>query len=273
MREEFKPAIEALQKDLSDLERQVSETKQVINRLCSRAGMEPLYPEATQQATSTIASVRPDSFYGKPITTAAREFLEMRRNASLGPATPREIYEALSKGGYTFETKDETTAIISVRGTIRKNSSIFHRLPNGTYGLLSWYPNARPQRDEDEEEAKPSRAAKSRHASARKPAAKAKSNGAGHASQRKSNSPEDSGSKAERIRQELKAFLAAGPKTRVEILDRLKAMNLMGYEKNPVANLSAYLSRWRDLVTRGDDEKWRLAPQTNEPPGNQPSGS
>src|ERR1700733_3866245 len=84
MREQFQPAIEALQSDLADLERQVTETKQVINRLCVRAGIDPLYPDATATSTNTVGALRPDSFYGKSITTAAREYLDMRRAAGLG---------------------------------------------------------------------------------------------------------------------------------------------------------------------------------------------
>src|SRR5690348_15071546 len=148
MREEFKPAIDTLLADLGDLEKQVLETKLVINRLCTRADMEPLFPDATAASSPTIGSIRSDSFYGKVLSTAAREYLEMRRAANLGPATPREVYEALIKGGYESEAKDANIAIVAVRATLRKNSSIFHRLPNGTYGLLSWYPNAKPQKDD-----------------------------------------------------------------------------------------------------------------------------
>ncbi len=161
MREEFEPAIKALQGDLAELERQAFETKQVINRLCTRAGMEPLYPDATLAASPSMGTLRSDSFYGKAITTAAREYLEMRRSAALGPATPREVYEALAKGGYTFDTAEEVHAIISVRSTLRKNSGIFHKLPNGTYGLLSRYPKAKAARNEEDEEAVPSRQSKS----------------------------------------------------------------------------------------------------------------
>lgn len=146
MRAELQPAIEALQRDITDLEQQILETKQVINRLCKKSGIDPLYPDAT--LTATGAGIVGDSFYGKPITTAAREFLEMKRaTTGSGPATARQVYEALIKGGYKFEARDENIALISVRSTLRKNSSIFHRLPNGEYGLLSWYPSARAPRE------------------------------------------------------------------------------------------------------------------------------
>lgn len=250
MREELKPAIEALQGDLADLERQVAETKQVINRLCVRAGLDPLYPDAIPAASASVGALRPDSFYGKSVTTAAREYLEMRRAAGLGPATPREIYEALEKGGYTFEAKDATNAIISVRATVRKSSSIFHRLPNGTYGLLTWYPNARAARpDEVVETRSRSKSGKTKKASTRKPKGKA-------APPRS----EQTAFKSDRIRDELRAFLDGGPQSRLEILAHLKSKGLMGDEKNPLAQLSAYLSKWRDeLVVPLGDGKWGLA--------------
>jgi hypothetical protein len=253
MREQFQPAIEALQSDLADLERQVAETKQVINRLCARAGIDLLYPDTAQTATTSVGALRPDSFYGKSITTAAREYLDMRRAAGLGPATPREIYEALVKGGYTFETKDETNAIIGVRATIRKSSAIFHRLPNGTYGLLSWYPNARATKslDEDEPSKPKGKSQKAKNSRARKTKEKPP-----RQHEAKEASPKDS--KAGRIRSALAKFLADGPKERAEMLIYLKGQDLMGHEQNPAANLSAYLSRWRDLVEHADDGKWQL---------------
>ena len=243
MRDELKPAIDALQADLADLERQALETKLVINRLCVRAGLDPLYPDAAATAGPTMGSLRPDSFYGKSITTAAREFLEMRRSAGLGPATPREVYEALVKGGYTFEAKEEVTAIIGVRATLRKSSAIFHRLPNGTYGLLSWYPNAKPVREEDsDDEETPSKgAAKRGHRAKRHPKRKARSE---RSSEKAATHPSVNGeSKADKVRRELRIVLADGPKNRATILAHMKAKGVMGSEQNPLSNLSQYHCR------------------------------
>jgi hypothetical protein len=248
MREEMKPAIDALLVDLADQEKQVTDTKLLINRLCVRSGMEPMFPDAAV-ASSAVGSIRPDSFYGKVLNTAAREYLEMRRSANLGPATPREVYEALVKGGYAPETKDETNAIISVRATLRKNSSVFHRLPNGTYGLLSWYPNAKP-RDDDEEEAP----ARQKKKGGRKPKRTTKAAKAPVA---------DSVPKATRIRQELKAFLSHGKKSKAAILAHMISEGILGAEEDPGANLSTYLSRSKDLVKSDGDGNWSLvAPET-----------
>jgi hypothetical protein len=146
MRPEFMPAIEALERDLQEQQRKVVETKRTINRLCEVAGGQPRYADLEEQSSPGITSIKADTFYGKVLHTAAREYLEMRRVASIGPASPREIFEALRKGGYQFDTKDDTTAMVGLRAVLRKNSSIFHKLPNGQYGLLSWYPNAKLRR-------------------------------------------------------------------------------------------------------------------------------
>lgn len=152
MTDAFAPAIAALQAELTDLERKARELKGTINVLCKHGGNAELYPNIeNEQGSTTIGSIKADTFYGKVIGTAAREFLEMRKAAGLGPATPREIYDALVQGGYQFETKNEQVALVSLRSNLRKNSRTFHKLPNGQYGLLSWYPNAKPAKSTDGE--------------------------------------------------------------------------------------------------------------------------
>lgn len=151
MREEFNPAIQALQADLMELERKANEIKSAINTLCRHAGREELYPNIGEASGSaSLAQLRADTFYGKPIGQAAREYLEMRRAAGSGPAKPREIYEALVKGGMQFGSDDEQSALVTLRATIRKNSKTFHKLPNGEYGLLAWYPKAKAAKSSDE---------------------------------------------------------------------------------------------------------------------------
>lgn len=161
MNEKLAPAIEVLKDEIADHERQARELKKLVNVLSKKAGGPELYPNVeAEQATTTIASIKADTFYGKVIGTAAREYLEMRKAANLGPATPREIYDALVQGGYQFETKNEQVALVSLRSNLRKNSRTFHKLPNGQYGLLAWYPNAKPakasasEQDDDEDDTK-----------------------------------------------------------------------------------------------------------------------
>ncbi|WP_298189315.1 hypothetical protein [Novosphingobium sp.] len=165
MTDAFAPAIAALQSELSDLERKSKELKGTINVLCKHAGIAEMYPNLSSERNGTaITSIRADTFYGKPINTAAREFLEMRKAANLGPATPREIYDALIAGGFQFDTKSDQVALVSLRGNLRKNSKTFHKLPNGQYGLLSWYPNAKPAKNGDDSDNETKSAASSKPA-------------------------------------------------------------------------------------------------------------
>jgi DNA-directed RNA polymerase delta subunit len=69
--------------------------------------------------------------------------LERRQIANVGPATVNEIYDSLVAGGYNFQTKNDDYAKRNLYTTLTKNSSVFHRLPNGLWGLLEWYPDAK----------------------------------------------------------------------------------------------------------------------------------
>ncbi|MEQ8266497.1 MAG: hypothetical protein RH982_04815 [Parvibaculum sp.] len=175
MRPELQTAIAALEEELTDIERQATELRNTINVLCRRAGLPLRYADTSPatQGSALATQIKSDTFYGKKMQTAAREFLEMRKRADLGPAKPREIYEALQTGGFQFEAKDETTALVGVRATLRKNSATFHKLPNGEYGLRAWYPNAKPSKadddaDEDDDVGVSSKATKARKKPVRK---------------------------------------------------------------------------------------------------------
>ena len=64
----------------------------------------------------------------------------MRRAQGDGPATPREIYDAITSGGRKFEAKDEATALVGMRAMLRKRGAVFHKISDtGTYGLTAWY--------------------------------------------------------------------------------------------------------------------------------------
>ena len=68
----------------------------------------------------------------------------MRRAQGLGPARPREIYDALVTGGFEYEAKDAETALVGMRALLRKRSNVFIKVgTSGAYGLVSWYPDAR----------------------------------------------------------------------------------------------------------------------------------
>lgn len=160
-------AIETLEKKLTDLERKANSLIEVINDLRAEDGLPPRGPlggggggSRVGGGVGSVTQIKPDTFYGKKLQTAVREYLEMRKLQNLGPATPREIYDAITLGGFKFEAKDANTALVGLRALLRKRTAFFHRLPNNTYGLTSWYPDLKKQKpaasteetEEDEEE-------------------------------------------------------------------------------------------------------------------------
>ena len=145
---------------ISDLEKMVAEheaaairVKTTINELCIKSGLQPRYaPSELQQSPGGSAlNFRDDQFHGRPLATCVREYLEMRRQSGLGPASSNEIYDALAKGAYEFGAKNEQVARVSTYNSINKNP-VFYKLPNKKWGLREWYPNAKHQETNDENE-------------------------------------------------------------------------------------------------------------------------
>lgn len=145
---DLNPAITALENRLAEHERKVSELRNAINLLYQEAGHQQKYPDVATGAGNAgaapmLTQIKRDSFYGKKQMTAVREYLEMRRAQGNGPATPREIFDALKAGGHSFSTKDHI-ALVTLRALLRKATMVFHKLPGtGTYGLSAWYPDAK----------------------------------------------------------------------------------------------------------------------------------
>ena len=145
---EFDPAIAAFERRREDALKNAAEYERTINSLCKEAGYPIRYPGAESSAGPTpgagrVQQISDDTFYGQKQTPAMRSYLEMRRAQGLGPATPREIYDAIKAGGYVFEARDAETALVGMRALLRTQPNVFHRLPQGTYGLTSWYPDAK----------------------------------------------------------------------------------------------------------------------------------
>lgn len=139
-------AIAKLERGIEEYEQKIRALRTAINTICENSGLQARYAEAQLIAGGNVklSQIQDDTFYGKKQTSAMREYLEMRKAQGIGPAAPREIYEALKQGGYQFETKDETVALVGLRALLRTQPNVFHKLPQGTYGLTSWYPDAKP---------------------------------------------------------------------------------------------------------------------------------
>jgi hypothetical protein len=159
-------AIDEIVAEIGKLEAEIRDKKKTVNTLCGVAGRDEMFMLDAPEA-SVPTRIRPDQFYGQPLATAVRTILEMRKAQNLGAATVKEIFETLTAGGYTFNTKSDDVAHASLRNSLAKNTVTFHKLPNGRFGMLSWYPNAKAAKpasngasaaadeaaaDEDEEE-------------------------------------------------------------------------------------------------------------------------
>jgi hypothetical protein len=47
------------------------------------------------------------------------------------------------QGGFRFDAKNDGTAKRALSVSLAKNTTTFHRLPNGNIGLTEWYPEAK----------------------------------------------------------------------------------------------------------------------------------
>lgn len=148
MKAELSPAVESLRNQLREQEAEVSETKKMINALLRRMGDDPEFPDVQVGQLPLHGAMRPDLYYGKGFATAAQEFLERRKQA----CSAEEIMGALEQGGFDFKTlswKDKKNWPRLTAISLAKNNQKFHKLPNGTFGLLSWYPDM-AKRNENE---------------------------------------------------------------------------------------------------------------------------
>jgi hypothetical protein len=137
MTERLSGAVDELELQLQEQLLEVANTKKLINSLLKRMGEQPRY---TDVAVEGIGSMRADEYYGKPVTTAAQMYLERRHTA----LTVEDITRGLTQGGFDFKGMEwsENAYVRNVAISLSKNPLMFHKLPNGTWGLTSWYPNA-----------------------------------------------------------------------------------------------------------------------------------
>ena len=135
----FEPAIVALLDDIRKLEGELTDKQKMVNQLCGYAGVPEQFLNIQISNGGDMGNIRSDQFFGRPQATVISEYLQMRKNANLGAAKTREIYDALLQGGYHFQTKNRENSMISLRTAISKNTAKFAKLPNGTVGLVEWY--------------------------------------------------------------------------------------------------------------------------------------
>lgn len=137
MKEKLNAAIEVLEAQLQEQLQQVTETKKMINALLQRIGEEARFADVAAEQV-VVGTTRRDAYYGKPLATAVQEYLKRRNQA----CTAEEILRGLEQGGFDFRPLGwrDDDRLRSLAISLAKNSVTFHRLPNGTFGLLGWYP-------------------------------------------------------------------------------------------------------------------------------------
>lgn len=151
--DELRPAISRLEQKLEAQLKDVAETKKAINLLLKMGGEPPRYTDIDSGGAVALA-VRSDMYYGQPLSSVVGDVLTRNKSAGGGAMSVNEIYDAMVKGGYKFETQSDDNAKRGLRISLTKNSTKFHRVPNGNWGLREWYPNVKAERvpiDDDNE--------------------------------------------------------------------------------------------------------------------------
>jgi hypothetical protein len=151
------PAIAALERHREEALAKAAEYERTINTLCVAAGYAPRYSDSTSTNSLKVTQISDDTFYSMKQTPAMRMYLDMRKAQGLGPATTRDLFEALKQGGYVFEAKSDDIAMVGMRALLRTQPNVFHRLPQGTWGLSAWYPDAKKPNEESKKKTAPVR--------------------------------------------------------------------------------------------------------------------
>lgn len=144
MSDALRQAIEEIQGKINSHIAEIGDLKKAANALCRIIGSDPLYTDSESEQSGAVSPARADAYYGKPLSTAAREYLEFRKQA----CPPEEILRGLEQGGFDFDAlgwKGEHR-LRSLSVSMAKNTAIFRRLPNGMFGLKAWYQDAVPLR-------------------------------------------------------------------------------------------------------------------------------
>ena len=129
--------VEEIRAKQSELDNQ----KKAANTFYRGKGLaEPFVIDDPDAAVGAALRIRADEYYGKGFATAAGNYMERRKTA----VTHDEVLRALEQGGFDFdainwkaENRSRTVAM-----SLAKNTAIFHRLPNGMFGLKKWYGDA-----------------------------------------------------------------------------------------------------------------------------------
>ncbi len=138
-------ALEAILSVVEQKTKELADLKRAANVLSRQLKKPEVFSDIDDSSGVGMLRISPDQFYGKTPIVAAREYLEKR-----GEAVPvEEVLAALERGGFDFDAQrwGENDRLRLLAVSMSKNSAIFHRLPNRTYGLLKWYPDRERRKD------------------------------------------------------------------------------------------------------------------------------
>jgi hypothetical protein len=127
----IRAAIEELHLKLSEKQQEIVDTKKAINLLRSTIGEPPEFADLQEETFKRSAQIRPDQFFRKSITAAAREYLKAKGSA----ATVAEIIEALKRGGCDLGS----SPLRNVKISLSKNSRTFATISDDVFGLWDFY--------------------------------------------------------------------------------------------------------------------------------------
>jgi hypothetical protein len=150
-----KEILEAMIQEVESAEQELVGLKKAANAFARRGQMDLPYPDADASSPSRSGAtmIRPDLFvsFSAP-AAAARAFLE-HRGQQRGAASIDDIFDALRRGGYSFDTRTDNEAKGALKVALAKDFNV-HKIDNGaygvSYGLLSWYPGLRERREGQE---------------------------------------------------------------------------------------------------------------------------
>lgn len=143
MSDHVNKTVEMLKGQIQEETEQTYQKKKMVNSLLELEGLPSIYQDIDSTAGECSLSFRSDRFYLQPLATAVRDILEARRASNLGSASIDEIYETLVAGGFKFTNTRDAINKRTLSISLAKNSVTFHKLPNGEFGLLEWYPGAK----------------------------------------------------------------------------------------------------------------------------------
>ena len=196
--EHVEKTLELILIQIQDLERQAAEKKKTANDL-SRILQRPVIFQSVDTSASSAAAL-PGEYYGRQMPEVIQAILEKRKLANLGSASVAEIYNAMIKGGYYFQTKNPDYAKRGIYGVLAGADGPFHRLPDGRYGLKQWYPAAKFKGELNGTERKNERKSKKHKKGAKR--------------------NHQTGSKRKTRLEQVRELLANGPMSRKDIRDK-----------------------------------------------------